>query len=286
MNLVALTICRNSEWCIEASLNASLRWCDSAVVLDHASADATAAILKRLQAIYGKRLTLLHEADPTWSEMRHRQRTLVAARRIGATHCAIIDDDEILTEPIAAVIRKIIGTLEPAEALLIPGLALWRSLDNYRCDNSPFGKAYVTMAFADAPLLYWQPRDHGYEHHHRAPFGVVTKRVGRQDEGGLMHFQHANWRRLIAKQQWYQMMEWQRWGKQFGAQIIRARYAPAVNETGLLLKPVPHSWWGMEKHLINLDAAPWQEADMRRMIAEKGADFFKEILENKTHHHP
>lgn len=277
MKLVSLTICRNSEWCIEATLRAALRWCDAAVVLNHASDDDTLQILTRLQTEFRERITIIHESNPVWSEMRHRQRTLEHARRLGATHCAIVDDDEILCETLVPTIRDRIAALAPGEVLAIPWLMLWRSLDRYRVDpHSVFARSHVTMAFADAPHLRWEPTD-GYEHHARAPRGGVITRERPVNGGGVMHFQHANWRRLVAKQTWYQMMELCRW-PEFGVEKIRRRYLPTLDERGLTTQPVPASWWGPEKALIQIDAEPWQERDMRRMISEKGRDYFAGIL--------
>jgi len=274
MKLVSLTICRNSAWSIEAVLRSALRWVDECLVLDHASEDDTPAILKSLAEETG-RIRVVREDDPVWHEARHRQRTLNEARDMGATHCAIIDDDEVLSENLVPRIRPAVERLDPAQMLSIPWVTLWRSLDWFR-DDGKWARHYLTVCFRDTPQLHWRTQD-GYDHHHRAPFGCVYKNTGTVYGGGMMHYQHASWDRLMAKQTWYQMMEMCRW-PEFGVGKIMSRYAGTYDETGRHVHPVPPEWWGPEKGLIQAGEEPWQKADMERMIREKGRDYFKEIL--------
>src|SRR3954468_875088 len=97
MRLIATLPARNEDWCLGLSVRAALRWCDAVVVLNHASSDRTAKILCDVVAEVGNRLRVIHEPNPEWSEMSHRQRLLDEARSMGATHIAIVDADEVLT---------------------------------------------------------------------------------------------------------------------------------------------------------------------------------------------
>jgi Glycosyl transferase family 2 len=269
MKLIALMLARNEQWTLEASVRAALGWCDAIVILNHASTDGTADVLHALQRQFPNRVLELYEPDPVWNEMTHRQRTLETARQAGATHCAIVDADEILCEHMVAQIRPIIATLQPGEVLQIPWVILWRSLDMYRSDDSVWARAFASMAFCDAPALRWEAREHGYQHHHRHPMGSTCRQAGRLAEGGLLHYQHASWRRLLAKQALYQMREMIHYPHMTAAEI-RARYGPTVNEDGLARTRVPLAWWGAEKNFIRLDEAPWQEAECWRLIQEHG----------------
>jgi hypothetical protein len=69
---------------------------------------------------------------------------------------------------------------------------------------------------------------------------------------GVLHLQHANWARVVAKQKRYTEDELRRWGK------VRANYAAATDETGLELKPIPKEWWPVDPALVDLEAVAWQ----------------------------
>jgi hypothetical protein len=47
-----------------------------------------------------------------------------------------------------------------------------------------------------------------------------------------------------------------------------------MDETGLELSPVPPDWWSGLKSKIDLTARPWQADDLKRMVDERGAEFF------------
>lgn len=286
MKLIRLTICRNEAWCIEASLRHSMRYCDAAVVLDHASTDDTSAILARLATQMP--LTVIQDPDPVWREMSQRQRTLDLAREMGATHCAIIDADELLTHNRAGTVSLgtlSLGTIRDQIAALPAGCVLqprwihcWRSLDRWRDDASSLARAQVSFAFADSPDLHWTTRDQGYDFHHRHPFGS-THQVDRS-EGGVFHLQHASWRRLLAKQALYQAIERIRWPERETAEQVRKKYAATVDETAIHLSVIPSDWRPPEFALLDVDAEPWQLAELQRLVATHppetfaGLDFF------------
>lgn len=277
MRLIVLMIARNEEWVIGESLRAALRWCDAAIVMNHASTDGTAARVEEVQREHPGRIQLLHQSDPTWREMRDRQATLDAGRDFGGTHFAIVDADEMLTANLIRIIRHKIESLKPGELLSLPWLCCWRSLRQYRKDGSIWSRSFASVAFKDSPELHWETRD-GYDFHHRSPFGITNAaRSITYDMGGLLHFQHASWRRLTSKQCLYQMVETVRWGGQderFTPEAINARYNPTVNEDQIQLSPLPEHWVPPELAMVDVSAEPWQEAEAKRLWAEHGAAKF------------
>jgi len=84
---------RNEDWILGMTARAALMWLDELVILDHASTDDTVGIIAKVAHDHPKRVCYLHERDPVWEEMRHRQRMLDAAREHGATHICYIDAD-------------------------------------------------------------------------------------------------------------------------------------------------------------------------------------------------
>lgn len=271
MRLIATVPCRNEAWVLRASIPAMLRWCDAAVILDHASTDDTPDVLGWLAVQYPGRVHRLEERDPTWREATYRQRTLDKARELGATHVATVDADEILTGNAIDNVRGVIETLPHNRFLHIPWLMLWGSLDSVRAgDTSVWSSARAPVAFLVTPDLKYT--DGEYDIHARVPVGMSGRSWLAPEVGGLMHLQHASRRRLRAKQALYKMTEVLRWGK--SAAEINRRYGPTTDETGMKLEPVPAEWWGPEKASVSVDAEPWQEAEVRKLLELHGHQRF------------
>ena len=266
MNLTSLTICRDSAWCIEATLTHALRYCDQAVVLCHATTDGTQDILKAMD-----RVDVIEEPDATkWNEMHDRQKTLDRGRELGGTHFLILDDDEVAADPMVPTMRKAAEALNPGEILMQAMVCCWRDLDHYRCDKqtNPFARLYKSTVFADAPELSWRPQG-DYHHHHTHPYGSYQLRPGPGPYRWL-HLQHSSWPRLVTKQCHYMCMELLRYGE------VKADYRRTMSEHGLERREIPADWWadGL-KDMIDLEAEPWQLGDLKKMIKAKGIQFFR-----------
>lgn len=276
MRLIALMPVRNEAWILGLSMRAALRWCDSVVALDHASTDETPQILADVAAEHPGRVTVLRDDSEGWNEMEHRQRLLMAARAARATHCAIVDADEVLTGNLTDKIRGVIEALGAGQYLTIGMHCMWRSLTALRMDGRIWARREdLVVAFADHREIGW--RSSGYDHHHRHPHGSVHGRRIRAGSGGVMHLQWASWRRLVAKHAMYKMLERVKYPAKPVSEIDQM-YSVALNERGLITSPAPFGWWEPYKDLmrhVDLDAVPWQEEECRRLLAAHGAETFR-----------
>jgi hypothetical protein len=274
VKIVGIMPARNESWVIAYSARAALEWIDYLILLDHASTDATPGMLVAVFADYPGRVEVLKEPDPMWTEMAQRQRMLTAAREVGATHVAIIDADEVLSANIYLVALKTAAKLRPGEVLMVPWHNAWRSCDRYRCDDSKHARQWLSLVFCDRQDLYWGGAE---RFHHRAPFNSSPgpKVPGDRHDGGVMHLQRASWRRALARQAWYKCVERLRWPDKPVDEINRP-YSESLDEHGLSTRPVPAEWWpsGLDRSMINIDAEPWQELEVRRMVAEHGRERF------------
>jgi glycosyl transferase family 2 len=279
MKLMALMLARNEDWVIGASARAALKWCDDLIVLDHASTDGTIDTILKVADEHPGRVYIEREDDGSrWDEMAHRQRTLDLGRRLGGTHFAIVDADEILTAPLLSSIRTWIVHLSPGNALELPLLACWRSLDQYRDDLSIWSHAWVALAFADGPGVGWRTDASGYQLHHRLPYGTSrgATHLARHSAGGVMHLQFTNWRRLVAKHALYKMTEVIRWPERRTVAEVDRDYSRALEQGGIKLATCPPEWWeGYARDAIKLDGIPWQEAECRRLWAIHGPERFE-----------
>ena len=282
MKLIAIMPVRNEEWVLGLSARAALMWCDELMILVHASEDNTAAIASGLTCEFPGRAWASFEQDREWNEMAHRQHLLEGARQRGATHVAIVDADELLTGNLLPSIRPHVEKLPPGYILQLPGYNLRGSIERYHA-NGVWGNRMFSLAFRDDGRATWQ----GDRFHHREPFGVpnLPYQPVPQGAGGVMHLWGADERRLTAKHALYKMTERLRWPSKAVHEIDRY-YNLAIDESASNGTPfacrwdyaaAPAAWWEPYRDLmqyLDLSAAPWQEAEVRRLWMEHGAQRF------------
>lgn len=263
--IVGTMIARNEDWVLRASAECALRWCDSLVLVDHASTDTTPAIIADLQKQYGERIVSWRIDEPTWHEAAYRQAMLIAARGIGATVVAIIDADEMLTENLIPLARSFIASIKSgavlrAHGLCVTGVNPWSyvSVEDY----------FISLVFRDAPYLRWTTDD-AYDIHCRAPIGCSSF-TPINVHGGVLHLQHLVRRRLLAKQALYKMVERLRWNAD--ADAINQKYDATVS-LNVPTQSIPKAFMTRELGLIDLAATPWQEEECKRLMKVHGNTF-------------
>jgi glycosyltransferase involved in cell wall biosynthesis len=277
MNLVGLMPVRNEAWVLRAAAEVALGWLDAIVILNHASTDESEEIIDSLYREYPGRVWSIKIVDPAWDEMQHRQTMLECARRVGATHIAIVDADEIMTADIVGRVRNWVESLQTGEVLQLPLYNLRGSLDHYH-DSGLWGKRYVSLAFKDDPRLNWS----GDQLHHREPMGLGLRAIPcpvAQGAGGIMHLWGADLRRLRAKHALYKMTERVRWPEK-SIEGINDLYdqwkGPKGHDPVWTIARVPREWWeGLPKTAVRLNEVPWQEEKCRSLQANYGSFMFK-----------
>lgn len=279
IRIVGIVPIRNEDWIIGFTLRALLMWVDALVVLLHATTDGSLSILQQISREHPERLTILQESETVWREMSHRQRLLQEARGLGATHVAILDADEVLSYNLIPKIPDAIASLQPGAVLQLYWAHAWRGLSHYRVDG-PWADKWASSVFCDAPNLHWKTRN-GYDHHHRHPFESLGDGRGprpfRQTHGAVIHFQHASWRRLLAKQALYKMIERVRWPDRASTDTVDRMYNATVCETGVVLKPLPEEWvkgYGELWRHVDLTRPPWYEKEIQYLLARHGKQRF------------
>lgn len=276
--LTGLMLARNEDWIIGLSARVALTWCDELIVLDHDSTDDTPSLLADLAVEYPGRVTVLHESNPDWAEMDHRQRLLEEARERWATHIAIVDADEVMTADLTRKIKAMVFQIvKSARVLCVPMFCMWRGLDKYRQDNSIWSNRFLTLAFADHPSLQWSAKN-GYQWHQREPKNSLLLPMVKRSNGGVMHLQFADWRRLTAKHALYKMREVL--ADKQPVHKIDHMYNLALDESKMHLVDAPREWWiGYEKWMkyYRPDVEPWHAEECERLVALHGRDTFNGV---------
>ena len=273
MVLIGLMLVRNEDWVLRCTIPAAMEWVDKLVVLDHASTDETPLILEEMSSRFPGRMVIMEEHSQQWDEMDHRQRTLEVGRKLGGTHFAICDADEILRWDSIPRVRQHFELLIPSQVMRVPLFCMWRSPTAYRDDRSVWGRAKLTLGFANSSKLHWKDRD-GYHHHNRCPagaFGTLQEPFANRDMGGACHLQWVDWRRVQAKHAWYKMMERVRYDTDPGK--LNKIYGQALDETHIQINKMPRQWtigWEALFKEIRIGPPYWHAEECKRMLEEHG----------------
>lgn len=289
MKLIGIMPVRNEAWCLGLSARVALGWCDELVILDHASTDTSRWIIDAIASenYAADRITRLVASDPQWDEMLHREMMLMVARKTGATHIAIIDADEILTANLLPIIRDVVIAMPRGYMMQLPGYNLRGSLDRYHA-NGIWGSRWFSLCFQDSPELHWG----GDTFHAREPQGMKFRAYQpiAQGAGGVLHLWGVSERRLIARHALYKVIERLRWPDKpveeiDGMYSWAIRGDPTNRSYGTpdrwAYSDVPAAWWGQYREqwgkYLDIDAEPWQEAEVKRLIAEYGPEPFSRL---------
>ncbi|MEO1173920.1 MAG: glycosyltransferase, partial [Myxococcota bacterium] len=273
--VVGLVPMRNEADKIEFCLRSLAPFTDAIVVFDDDSSDASVEIVEGLAGDCNVE-AIVRNRSWDYDETHYRQRLLDAGREIGGTHFICIDADEAFTSNLleANALREQLLQRAPGEKLAFAWIQLWRSLTDYRHDNSVWTDNYKVFAFADDGHSNY----HAQEFHLlRAPSSLTGQTL--QIPGydcGLMHFQFVNWSNLLAKQAWYRCLERIKQPNK-SVEAINALYAPSKDETGLRTRKVPYAWFFHYPHL-NPKAfsrpEQWRREQVRHWFDEHGIEHF------------
>lgn len=301
MKLVGIMPVRNEAWCLGLTLRAALLWCDMVVVLLHACTDESTRIVADIHGENPGRIIVRTHRHECWTEMAHRQQMLEIARGAGATHIAIVDADEILTGNLLEsnggypLIRRTVANMPKGSCLQLPMCQLRGSLDRYHA-NGIWGNRWLSVAFQDDPRLRWSgDKFHSREPEYPGGGKLRPYQPIKHGQGGSFHLWGVSERRLKAKHALYKVTERLRWPARATAEIERQyNLWRSPHDCSIMygLQPawalewtfanVPAEWWAPYKDLMiryldqHLDNEPlWQEAEVRRLVAERGAETFK-----------
>lgn len=294
MRLIGLMPVRNEEWCLGFTLRVALKWCDEVVVFCHACTDDSPFIAAEIGKESGGRVTVIGDPRESWDEMRHRQALLESARAMGATHIAMIDADEFLTANALVGIRGLAANTRPGWMLDLP---LYNVRQVQRSNvpmewmqyhtNGVWGNRWIATTFTDRPELNWC----GDGYHHREPFGAEWRgrhaRPLSQGEGGTLHLWGASERRLRAKHALYRITERLKW-PQKPSSWIEDVYDSATNPQSAFAQQMrvngPWTFAAVKAEWIEpyadllpyleVDAEPWQIAEVKRLVQQYGAEKF------------
>jgi glycosyltransferase involved in cell wall biosynthesis len=236
---IGLLVYRNEEELLPSLLSSLEGIVDHLVTIDNGSSDNSTNILKAHTAF-----PISYEHIPyngEWTVDKIRQKLLTKGREIGKEISADIfvclDADEAFSAPFKKTCRQVYSSIKPGQRVTMQWLAMWKSVDHYRDDNSVWSNNFKDFIFRDSPELKF---GNHVLHEPRTP--VKDEKNGLQlnpKHGAVLHFQFSNWEKFQIKQDWYRIRE----AKKGVATInIDNRYAITKEDKAAFVSPCPRNW--------------------------------------------
>ena len=276
--IVGLLAVRNEAAIIAQCLQSLSLFTDAIIVMDDASGDETVNIVKSLQQSCGVE-KIIRKSHWHRDEPGDRNSLLQAGRDIGGTHFISLDADEMFTANLLSnhCLREQILTLKPGDQLGLVWICLWRSVLQYRYDQSEWTNNYKAFVFADDGKSSYNSE---FIHTNRVPSGMKGKTtILRGYDQGVLHFQFVNWHNLLIKQAWYRCLERIRLPDK-PSQDINRRYSGSKNEDRLGLRPIQLKWFlGYDFFDESAYLSPdlWRKQQVLEWFHKYGRDHFSDL---------
>jgi hypothetical protein len=187
----------------------------------------------------------------------------------------MIDADELLTANLLPSIRGMVEGMTPGNVLAVPQVPMWRTFLTRRSDDCWWTRAHQSLVFCDTGEAWWGPDGRGYHHHARVPKGMQPDTQVKV-WGGVMHFQWADWDRLVWKHRWYKMHEVLDYDGWKARTRIDEQYSNAPGEPDAPTELVPEEWLfpAYREWWPPVVKKSWHEDQCRAWLERYGAERF------------
>lgn len=275
MKVIALLPFRNEEKFIPTYLSRVVPAVDEIIAIDDSSDDCSAELLREAGAkVYSTDL----EEVAGWAEYGIRQALLKLGREAGGTHFVVLDADETFTGHFPKVCRAICKRLEPGQKIRMQWLAMWKSVDHYKDDNTVWSNNYKDFIFCDDGEMQYPEV---WMHTPRTPGPLSNDSNSlllNPKYGAVMHFQFSDWDSFQIKQCWLRCSEFLM-GKGSPSQI-NGKYAITLDQDSSL-SAIPEEWKeGVAFPEVCLDDDPtklWRFKQLEEWFAKHGSAYFQKL---------
>jgi len=281
LKIIGLVPVRNEAHIIEQCLRALAYYTDVIVVLDDASEDDTIDKIKAV-AVECRVASILCKKEWYRDEPKDKNFLLKEGRRLGGTHFIVIDADEIFTPNLKEnnLLRNTILQLNQGDRLFLNWIPLWRSIDQYRFDNTHYTKySLKEFVFCDDGKCFYSSE---FIHTPRVPQNLSGQRYripnpSDRYEYGVLHFQFVHWENSLIKQAWYRCLEKIRLPQKSVLEINQC-YAVTKDETNIKLNKSPENWFAYPSFDKGVYEQPTlYKEQVLKWFKEYGKDYFTDL---------
>ena len=218
MKIIGLLPFKNEEQFLPLYLKNVLPIVDEIIAIDNDSTDNSRQIMEDAGVIV-KGYEETTDVRGGWNPGRVRQFLFNYARERKGTHFLCLDADEAFTTNFVPIARDVIEKIPPGKKLAMQWLALWKSNNFYRNDQTVWSNLYKDFVVTDSPEL-------DYYYTFMADGRTIGKNTGDNwlhlppEQGCVLHYQFAYFNNFHLKQAWKQVWQqawqqaWQRAWKQ------------------------------------------------------------------------
>ena len=191
--IIVLSAIRNEDWILQPFLKATSLFADSIILFDQSQTSEVSKLVR----IFPKIIYIRNETKEL--DENYRQEVLISAARSISSNAILIalDVDEFFTEKFFH--REFQNKLHA----LTPGYGINFNMLNIFNDFQQAWEVKMNpIIYADngAPFVHKK-----IIHNYRLPF--EDKKILREEEVKVYHFQFLDWERMKSKHRWYQVME-------------------------------------------------------------------------------
>lgn len=279
LKVVALLPFKNEEKFLPSYCSGVLPIIDTLVAIDDSSTDNSGKILQEECAKANVKLVLDHnKQEDVYYVDRIRKNLLTLGREEKASHFICIDADETFTANFALNARKIMERLEPGHKLCMQWLALWKSVNHYKNDNTVWSNNYKDFIFAEDNKSETHKT---FIHENRTP-GVNNEENNvklNPKYGAVLHFQFSDWQNFQIKQAWYRCREFVSNPSLVGQ--INEKYRITLDDPNSIVSALPDSW---KAGIVNPEISfnnnlenDWRLKKIKELFGAHGSEHFKDL---------
>ena len=269
MKIIGITPIKNESPFIDSFASTLTKVCDKIIVLDDGSTDDTVNLLKNYDKI-----EVINASDNNgWGSKRNTLFNL--ARDYGATHMVALDADETLTANAVENFDIITSAIKPGQRCTLHWLPMWKSLYDYRDDNSVWSNSYKDFVICDDGVMNYSGN---WIHEPRLPIVTPTKQIS-SDIGAVFHFQFSSWDAFQIKQSWYRCLERVK-NPNKSVSEINHNYSITLDDNNVVTTKAPDEWYSnvILPDLNNVyNNINWRITQIKNWFDEYGVDYFKDL---------
>jgi glycosyltransferase involved in cell wall biosynthesis len=269
MKIIGITPIKNESPFIDSFASSLSKVCDKIIVLDDNSTDDSITLLKK----YDKVDIVNFENNNNWGSKRGYLFNM--ARDYGATHIVALDADEAFTSNAIENFDIITSAINEGQRCTLHWLPMWKSLYDYRDDNSVWSNSYKDFIICDDGKMSYNGN---WIHEPRLPIVSPTKQIT-SNVGGVFHFQFSSWEAFQIKQSWYRCLERVE-NPNKSVHEINNTYSITLDDTNCLTTNAPSEWY---KDVILPDLnnvynnTTWRLNQIKDWFNTYSVDFFKDL---------
>ena len=271
MKIIGLIPFKNEEWILPVCLTNLKQICDEIICIDDDSKDCSKKIAENFDCKVYDNTEFVKFG---WSEFSIRENLLKLGREAGGTHFVCLDGDEAFSNQFIKNAKSIIKKLQPGQKLSMQWLALWKSTEHYRDDNSVWSNNFKDFIVCDDGKIKY---DYQWLHVGRTPGTNSEKTLLQLNPkfGSVLHYQFCDWENFQIKQCYLRCSELIKFPG--NEKNINEKYSITLDSENVYLKEIPETWKNEKIPDFSKRKIDWRLEKIKDFFDEYGHQHFSKL---------